>query len=124
MLCRLWIERTFEACRIPVVAPACVIGRRLHQGAQVMTSRHEEQVRTSRCSAEAIMQHPNFARGLDDIRQGRQFDTRIEDQYWAYERGRQFGAIAPLSMPLNNGDALNPVAVRLFEAAGDKGLIR
>jgi hypothetical protein len=86
--------------------------------------RMPEQVRTSRCSLEAIMSHPNFARGLDDIRNGRPFDTRIEDEFWAYERGRQFGAIAPLSTPLKQGAALNPAAVRLCEVAFDKDLIR
>ena len=39
---------------------------------------------------------------------------RLEDDYWAYERGRLFGAIAPLSMPLFKGKSLNPKAVSIM----------
>jgi hypothetical protein len=69
------------------------------------------------------MRHPHFERGLDDIRAGRPFADHVADEYWAYERGRLFGAIAPLSMPLFVGRKLNPKAVRLFEAASDRNLI-
>lgn len=81
------------------------------------------QIETSTCSATSIMRHPHFARGLDDIRAGRPFADHIADEYWAYERGRLFGAIAPQSMPLFIGGRLNPKAVRLFEAASDRRLI-
>jgi hypothetical protein len=83
----------------------------------------EEQVETSACSAEAIMRHEHFARGLDDIRAGRPFADDIDDPFWAYERGRLLGAIAPLSMPLFIHKRLNPKAVLLFNAATDRGLI-
>ena len=76
-----------------------------------------EQVETSTCSPTTIMLHPHFARGLDDIRAGRSFADDVHDHYWAYERGRLFGAIAPSSMPLFDGKRLNPKAVRLFIAA-------
>jgi hypothetical protein len=46
------------------------------------------------------VRHPHFAIGLDDIRAGRPFADHIEDPTWSYERGRQFGVIAPRSMPL------------------------
>jgi hypothetical protein len=69
------------------------------------------------------MRHPHFERGLDDIRAGRPFADHVADGYWAYERGRLFGAIAPLSMPLFIGGRLNPKAVRLFEAAVERNLI-
>ena len=82
---------------------------------QVETRR--EQVETSTCSPTTIMLHPHFARGLDDIRAGRSFADDVHDNYWAYERGRLFGAIAPSSMPLFDGKRLNPKAVRLFIAA-------
>jgi hypothetical protein len=81
------------------------------------------QTNVSQCSAVTIMRHPHFARGLADIRAGRPFDTQINDDYWAYDRGRLFGAIAPLSMPLFVGKALNPKAVALFDAACDRKLI-
>jgi hypothetical protein len=88
-----------------------------------MSKRPKEQVQTSTCSAESIMRHPHFERGLDDIRAGRTFADHVADEYWAYERGRLFGAIAPLSMPLFVSGRLNPKAVRLFEAASDRRLI-
>ena len=69
------------------------------------------------------MRHPHFTRGLEDIRRGRPFDTRIEDEFWAYERGRLFGMLAPLSMPLRCDGALNPAAVRLCSAAFDRKLL-
>jgi hypothetical protein len=69
------------------------------------------------------MLHPNFARGLNDIRAGRRFADDVDDDLWAYERGRQFGAIAPTSMPLFQGKRLNPKAVRLYDAASDHELI-
>ena len=82
-----------------------------------------EQVKTSTCSHMTIMLHPHFARGLDDIRAGRSFADDVHDNYWAYERGRLFGAIAPSSMPLFDGKRLNPKAVRLFIAATQRELI-
>jgi hypothetical protein len=82
-----------------------------------------QQVETADCSAKSIMRHPHFARGLDDIRAGRPFADHIADEFWAYERGRLFGAIAPRSMPLFIGGKLNPKAVRLFETAGNRKLI-
>lgn len=69
------------------------------------------------------MRHPHFAQGFADIRAGKPFADNVDDDYWAYERGRLFGAIAPLSMPLFHGKALNPKAVALFDAACDRKLI-
>jgi hypothetical protein len=86
--------------------------------------RRQEQVETRPCSAESIMRHPHFARGLDDIRAGRPFADQIEDSFWSYERGRQFGAIAPRSMPLFIKGKLNPKAIAVFDAACDRKLIR
>jgi hypothetical protein len=65
--------------------------------------------------------HAQSARGLDDIRAGRPFADHVADEYWAYERDRLFGAIAPRSMPLFIGRRLK--AVRLFETAADRKLI-
>ena len=86
-------------------------------------ARKKQQVETADCSAKSIMRHPHFARGLDDIRAGRPFADHIADEYWAYERGRLFGAIAPRSLPLFIGRKLNPKAVRLFDTASDRKLI-
>ena len=69
------------------------------------------------------MRHPHFARGLDDIRAGRAFADDVEDEFWAYERGRLLGTIAPLSMPLFISGRLNPKALALFNAACERGLI-
>jgi hypothetical protein len=82
-----------------------------------------KQVRTSRTTTQRIMRHRHFARGLADIRAGRPLDADVDDNLWAYERGRLFGAIAPLSMSLFNGKELNQKAVALFDAACDRKLI-
>jgi hypothetical protein len=82
-----------------------------------------QQVMTYHCAPASIMRHPHFARGLEDIRTGKAFADDINDHYWAYERGRLFGAIAPPSMPLFIDGQLNEKAVRLFRAASDKGFI-
>ena len=81
------------------------------------------QVRTRGCSSASIMRHPNFGRGLDDIRTGKAFADDVDDDYWAYERGRLFGAIAPISMPLFVDGRLNRMAVQLFRVASNRRLI-
>jgi hypothetical protein len=72
------------------------------------------------------MRAAQFARGLADVRAGRapDYDGTDQDDYWAYERGRQFGCIAPVNMPLRIGSKLNGRAVALFKAAISRGLIR
>jgi len=82
-----------------------------------------EQVKTYPCSTAAIMRHPYFTRGLDDIRAGRPFADHITDEYWAYERGRLFGAIAPPAMKLFVRGRLNPKALVLYRAASERRLI-
>jgi hypothetical protein len=67
------------------------------------------------------MASPEFARGFADVRNGVAFDWRIDS--WSYERGRLFGYIAPLSMPLRTGQQLNPKAVALCGAAFKRKLI-
>jgi hypothetical protein len=81
------------------------------------------QIRTARCSTATIMLHPQFARGLDDIRNERPFADNADDPYWSYERGRMFGRIAPRDMPLFDGNQLNFKAILLFQTAYDRGLI-
>jgi hypothetical protein len=82
-----------------------------------------QQIKTSGCSTTSIMLHPHFAAGFDDIRAGRPFADHITDEYWAYERGRLFGAIAPQSMPLFIDGRLNRKAVNLLDAAFQRRLI-
>jgi hypothetical protein len=79
------------------------------------------QVRTIITTAESIMASPEFARGLADVRSGVAFDWRINS--WEYERGRLFGCIAPLNMPLWVGSRLNPKALALYVAADERKLI-
>jgi hypothetical protein len=85
------------------------------------------QIDTVPVSTHTIMRHASFALGLDDIRKGKPFAPPDDDDYrndsWAYERGRLFGAIAPLNMPLRIGGKLNPQAVRLCEAAFARRLV-
>ena len=95
--------------------------KEIHSDIQVSERR---QVETSIISTKTVMRHPNFARGLDDIRTGRPFADDIDDHLWAYERGRQFGAVAPRSMSLLDGKRLNPKALQLFVAAVHRGFIR
>lgn len=83
----------------------------------------QEQIRTARCSTATIMAHPQFARGLDDIRNGRPFTDSADDPYWSYERGRMFGSVAPRDMPLFDGNQLSFKAMWLFQAAYDRRLI-
>jgi hypothetical protein len=79
------------------------------------------QIPTEPTTAREIMESPNFAQGLDDVRNGLPFDWRIDD--WNYERGRCFGCIAPLHMALRIGNDLNPRAVALLDAAFDRNLV-
>ena len=67
------------------------------------------------------MRAGGFARGLEEVRKGLPFNADNED--WNYERGRCFGFIAPLNMPLRIGRKLNPKAVKLAEAAFDRNLL-
>jgi hypothetical protein len=69
-----------------------------------------------------ILTSVQFARGLDEVRRGLPFNPDNDD--WNYERGRHFGRIAPLDMPLRIGSRLNPKALALAEAAFDRKLLR
>jgi hypothetical protein len=81
----------------------------------------EQQVPTRPITTRAIMSSPDFELGLNDARRGILFDWRINT--WEYERGRLFGHIAPLSMPLRIGRQLNPKAVALCDAAIARRLV-
>ena len=84
-------------------------------------SRVRKQARTRRVIARSIVASKEFARGLEEVRNNLPFNP--DNNNWDYERGRCFGFIAPLDMPLRIGRALNPKALKLAEAAFDRNLL-
>ena len=81
--------------------------------------RDRKQVNTLSCSAADIVYHPHFAIGVADLRAGAppRFDE-MQDDCWGYERGRQWAVLAPITM-----DPHSPMAIRLLEAAEQRGWI-
>jgi hypothetical protein len=69
----------------------------------------------------SIVASKEFARGVEEVRAGLPFNP--DNDSWNYERGRCFGFIAPLDMPLRIGRALNPKALKLAEAAFARKLL-
>jgi hypothetical protein len=65
---------------------------------------------------------PAFVRGFDEVRKGLHFNANNDN--WDYERGRCFGFIAPLDMPLRIGTQLNPEALKLAQAAFSRQLLQ
>ena len=84
-----------------------------------MSSR--KQARTHTVTLRSIVASREFARGFDEVRNNLPFNPDNGD--WDYERGRCFGFIAPLDMPLRLGRALNPKALKLAEAAFARKLL-
>ena len=82
-----------------------------------------EQVDTIATTTAAIMNRRDFARGVQEARNGLppNYDDCEEDGYWSYERGRQFALVAPRSLPLRIGGRLNPKAIALYDAACKRG---
>jgi hypothetical protein len=80
-----------------------------------------KQASTHRVSTRTIVASKAFARGVEEVRKGLPFNP--DDDEWNYERGRCFGFIAPLDMPLRIGRALNPQALKLAEAAFQRKLL-
>jgi hypothetical protein len=83
--------------------------------------RDADQVQTIRVTTKQIMSSPVFELGLSDARRGIPFDWRNGE--WDYERGRLFGFIAPLDMPLRISGKLNAKAIALYDAASNRRLI-
>jgi hypothetical protein len=77
--------------------------------------------RTRAVSIRTIVASREFARGFEEVRNGLPFNP--DNDEWEYERGRCFGFIAPLDMPLRVGRALNPQALKLAEAAFKRKLL-
>jgi hypothetical protein len=84
-------------------------------------SRIRKQAHTHRVSIHSIVASREFARGFDEVRKELPFNPDNGD--WDYERGRCFGFIAPLDMPLRVGRAVNPKALKLAEAAFARKLL-
>ena len=84
-------------------------------------TRARKQASTRPVSIRQIMASYEFARGLEEVRKGLPFNPDNDD--WNYERGRCFGFIAPLDMPLRIGRALNMKALRLAAAAFARKLL-
>jgi hypothetical protein len=82
-------------------------------------SRKQADTRTTTIAA--IVASREFARGLSEVRNGLPFNPDIDA--WDYERGRCFGFIAPLDMPLRIGTRLNPKALKLAVAAFSRKLL-
>jgi hypothetical protein len=80
-----------------------------------------EQANTRPVSIRRIVASEEFARGLDEVRAGLPFNPDNDD--WNYERGRCFGFIAPLDMPLRIGTRLNSKALKLAQAAFSRKLL-
>jgi hypothetical protein len=80
-----------------------------------------KQAHTRPVSIRSIVASPEFACGLNEVRNGLPFNPDNDD--WEYERGRCFGFIAPLSMPLRIGTRLNPKALKLAQAAFSRKLL-
>jgi hypothetical protein len=86
-----------------------------------ITTRTREQAETRLVSIRSIVASRDFARGLAEVRKGLPFNP--DNDEWDYERGRAFGFIAPLNMPLRIRGKLNPKAVMLAAAAFSRKLL-
>jgi hypothetical protein len=60
-----------------------------------------KQAQTYGVSIRSIVASKEFARGVEEVRNGLPFNP--DNDEWNYERGRCFGFIAPLAMPLRIG---------------------
>jgi hypothetical protein len=64
------------------------------------------------------MAQPTFALGVADARAGRGIHADYElwkaNDQWGYERGRQFGVLAPRSVPVKLNGKINRAALTLF----------
>jgi hypothetical protein len=81
------------------------------------TFRDRDQVNTVPTTTLAIMRSREFRIGVDEVRAGQRpnFDAMNS---WAYERGRLWATIAPLSM-----DPRSLWAVWLYNSASDRNYI-
>ena len=80
-----------------------------------------EQALTLPVTVRSIVASKEFARGVEEVRRGLPFNP--DNDSWEYERGRCFGFIAPLDMPLRIKGKLNLKAVKLAQAAFARKLL-
>ena len=79
--------------------------------------RDDQQVPTVSVTMQQIMRDPKFALGVNDARAGRGYPADYErwkhtNDQWSYERGRQWGRLAPRSLSLKVDCKVNPLALR------------
>ena len=87
------------------------LGYRLREG---------DQIPTRPVTALEIMSAPEFALGVADARAGRPYrpgydawsDTNMK---WNYERGRQWGRLAPRTVVLKRGGKVTAEAMRWYQ---------
>jgi hypothetical protein len=84
--------------------------------------RTRPQARTRKVTAPAILEDPNFERGLREAREGVPFDP--DNGSWEYERGRQYAHIVPIGFMLFNRGRVNPIALKVFRIAFARGWIK
>ena len=73
------------------------------------------QMSTTSVSLERFMRSREFRRGLAEARAGQAPDFDTTSHPLMYEAGRQFGAIAPATMPVVVNGKLNPKAAALLQ---------
>jgi hypothetical protein len=71
-----------------------------------------EQVETVGVTIKEIIRSRSFQTGVAEVRAGR--PPRFDRDDWDYERGRQFGIVAPRSLQVMIGRRVNPRAVTIF----------
>jgi hypothetical protein len=87
-----------------------------------MTNAKDDNERGYRTTAERIMSSQDFRRGVAEFRTGK--PPNFETASWEYERGRQFGAVAPRNMVIvTRRRRLNQKALRFFKR-WDTGICR
>jgi hypothetical protein len=92
-----------------------------YPAAQDLRSPVRKQANSYCASVRNIVASHEFARGLAEVRNNLPFNADNDD--WDYERGRCFGFITPLDMPLRIGTRLNPKVLKLAEVAFSRKLL-
>jgi hypothetical protein len=106
-------------------AEALALQRLFARQRRIMERERPGNSNTVRTTSEAIMRTKEFRLGVAEVRAGKppRFDENFvvrgetdTNRNWNYERGRQFGLIAPRGLKLFLvGNRINPKAVTLYE---------